>query len=350
MTDPINHQWVLAQRPDGMVTSTDFERRESPVPAPDDGEFLVRNLYLSLDPAMRAWISERGTGYMPPVQIGALMPGGCVARVEQSRHPGFAEGDLVLGMFGWQEYAVSDGGGAVAVMPVPDGVGPTLPLSALGLTSLTAYFGLKEVGRPQPGETVVVSAAAGATGSVVGQLARIAGCRAVGIAGGTEKCAWLTRELGFDAAIDYKSEDVRAQLREHCPDGIDIYWDNVGGEILDLALAQLATHARVVLCGAISVYNRATPAPGPANYLNLLGRRARMEGFLVFDYMDRVGEAMGELVPLVQQGKLRYREDIRDGLDSAPVALRDLFTGANDGKLLVRIADDTPPANGSVGA
>jgi NADPH-dependent curcumin reductase CurA len=277
---------------------------------------------------------------MPPVEIGALMPGGCVARVEDSRHPGFASGDLVLGMFGWQEYAVSDGGGAVPVTKIPDGVGPTLPLSALGLTSLTAYFGLREVGRPQPGETVVVSGAAGATGSVVGQLARIGGCRVVGIAGGPEKCAWLTDELGFDAAIDYKSESVRSGLREHCPDGIHVYWDNVGGQILDAALAQLATRARVILCGAISMYNAQSPAPGPANYINLLGRRARMEGFLVFDYLDRAGEAMAELLPLVQQGKLRYREDIRDGLDSAPTALRDLFTGANDGKLLVRIAGE----------
>jgi NADPH-dependent curcumin reductase CurA len=247
-------------------------------------------------------------------------------------------------MFGWQDFAVSDGSGAVPVTKVPAGVGPTLPLSALGMTSLTAYFGLKEVGRPQPGETVVVSGAAGATGSVVGQLAKIADCRVVGIAGGPEKCAWLTGELGFDAAIDYKAEDVRAQLREHCPRGIDIYWDNVGGEILDTALAQLATHARVVLCGAISLYNAQAPPPGPANYINLLGRRARMEGFLVFDYMDRVGEAMAELIPLVQQGKLRYREDIRDGLESAPSALRDLFTGANQGKLLVRVAsEDAPP-------
>jgi NADPH-dependent curcumin reductase CurA len=308
------------------------------MPRVDEGEFLVQNLYLSLDPAMRAWISERGTGYMPPVPIGALMPGGCVGRVLETRHQGFALGDLVLGMFGWQDYALSDGGGPLRVTKVPDGVGPTLPLSALGLTSLTAYFGLKEVGRPQPGETVVVSGGAGATGSVVGQLAKIGGCRVVGIAGGAQKCEWLTGELGFDAVIDYKSQDVRAALRELCPDGIDVYWDNVGGDILDAALARLALHARVVLCGAISVYSSESPAPGPANYLNLLGRRARMEGLLVFDYLDRTEEAMAELVPLVAEGKLRYREDIRDGLDAAPAALQDLFTGAHDGKLLVRIA------------
>ena len=211
-------------------------------------------------------------------------------------------------------------------------------LSALGLTSLTAYFGLKEIARPQSGETVVVSGAAGATGSVVGQLAKLSGSRTVGIAGGAQKCAWLTGELGFDAAIDYKADNVRARLSELCPDGIDVYWDNVGGEILDAALGRLALHARVVLCGAISVYNSESPAPGPANYLNLLGRRARMEGFLVFDYLDRIDEAMADLLPLVLEGKLRYREDIRDGLDTAPAALRDLFTGAHDGKLMVQIA------------
>ena len=338
----VNRQWVLAHRPDGLVTPDCFEQREVPVPEPGEGEFLVRNLYVSLDPAMRAWISERGTGYMPPVPIGALMPASCVARVVESKHDGFAPDDLVLGIFGWQDYAVSDGGGGgpMGVMKIPDGVGPTLPLSGLGTTTLTAYFGLKEVGRPEPGQTVVVSGAAGATGSMVGQLAKLWGCRAVGIAGGEQKCSWLVDELGFDAAIDYKGGDVRKGLKDECPDGIDVYWDNVGGEILDAALARLATRARVVLCGAISMYNEGDLPPGPRNYINLLGRRARMEGFLVFDYFDRIDEAMAELVPLVQEGKLRYREDIRDGLDSAPAALQDLFTGANDGKLLVRVSGE----------
>jgi NADPH-dependent curcumin reductase CurA len=331
----INTQWVLASRPVGMVTPSNFERREGEVPDPAAGELLVHNLYLSLDPAMRGWISD-ARSYMPPVAIGEVMRGGCVAEVLDSRHPAFSPGELVFGMFGWQEYALSDGTG---VLRVPDGVGPTLALGALGWTSLTAYFGLTEVGKPAAGETVVVSGAAGATGSIVGQLARLRDARVIGIAGGSEKCDWVTRELGFDAAIDYRSEDVRARLKELCPDGIDVYWDNVGGEILEAALGRLAVHARVVYCGAISSYNASSPPPGPRNYMQLLIRRARLEGFLVFDYVDRIDEALAELVPLVQSGQLRYREDIREGLDNAPAALGDLFTGANAGKLIVRLGD-----------
>ena len=331
----INTQWVLASRPVGMVAASNFERREVPVPEPAEGELLVHNLYLSLDPAMRGWISD-ARSYMPPVAIGEVMRGGCVAEVLDSRHAAFSPGELVFGMFGWQDYALSEGTG---VLRVPEDVGPTLALGALGWTSLTAYFGLTEIGKPAPGETVVVSGAAGATGSVVGQLARLRGARVIGIAGGPEKCDWVTRELGFDAAIDYRSEDVRARLKEQCPDGIDVYWDNVGGEILEAALGRLAVHARVVYCGAISSYNASSPPPGPRNYMQVLIRRARVEGFLVFDYVDRIDEALAELVPLVRSGQLRYREDIREGLDSAPAALGDLFTGANDGKLIVRVGD-----------
>ena len=331
----INTQWVLASRPVGMVAASNFERREVPVPEPAEGELLVHNLYLSLDPAMRGWISD-ARSYMPPVAIGEVMRGGCVAEVLDSRHAAFSPGELVFGMFGWQDYAVSEGTG---VLRVPEDVGPTLALGALGWTSLTAYFGLAEIGKPAPGETVVVSGAAGATGSVVGQLARLRGARVIGIAGGPEKCDWVTRELGFDAAIDYRSEDVRARLKEQCPDGIDVYWDNVGGEILEAALGRLAVHARVVYCGAISSYNASSPPPGPRNYMQVLIRRARLEGFLVFDYVERIDEALAELVPLVRSGQLRYREDIRQGLDSAPAALGDLFTGANDGKLIVRVGD-----------
>ena len=331
----INNQWVLASRPDGMVTPSNFERRRSDVPEAAAGELLVHNLYLSLDPAMRGWISE-ARSYMPPVAIGEVMRGGCVAEVIDSRHPGYRPGELVFGMFGWQDYAVSDGSG---VTRVPPDVGLTNALGVLGWTSLTAYFGLTEIGEPQPGETVVVSGAAGATGSVVGQLARLRGARVIGIAGGPDKCAWVVRELGFDAAIDYRHEDVPARLKELCPGGIDLYWDNVGGEILEAALGRLAIHARVVFCGAISSYNASTPAPGPRNFIQLLIRRARLEGFLVFDYVDRIDEALAELTPLVQSGRLRYREDVREGLDSAPEALGDLFTGANDGKLIVHIAD-----------
>jgi NADPH-dependent curcumin reductase CurA len=222
---------------------------------------------------------------------------------------------------------------------VPEGVPDTLPLGALGMTSLTAYFGLKDIGHPQPGETVLVSGAAGATGSVVGQLAKLWGCRAIGIAGGPEKCAWLTDELGFDGAIDYRSEKVSRRLRELCPDGVNVFFDNVGGEILEAALANLAMHARVVICGAISTYNAEAPPPGPRNYMQLLVKRSRMEGFLVFDFIKRTDEAMAELVPAVMEGKIKYREDVRDGLERAPETLVELYTGGNTGKLLVHIAD-----------
>ena len=338
MSDAVNRQWLLKSRPAGMVEPSNFELQEAAVPQPDEGEFLVRNLYLSLDPAMRAWMTDVRS-YVPPVQIGEVMRGGTVGRVVESRHPGFDQGELVLGAFGWQDYAVSDGGGMMPVNKVPDGVPPTMPLGVLGLTSLTAYFGLKEIGQPKEGDTVVISGAAGATGSVAGQLAKHWGCRAIGIAGGSEKSEWLTKELGFDEAIDYKSEDVYKRLRELCPKGLDVFFDNVGGEILEAALGNLAMHARVILCGAISNYNAEAPA-GPRNYMNLLVRRSRMEGFVVFDYFPRTDEAMAELVPLVTSGKIRYREDIRDGLEAAPIALCDLYTGAHKGKLLVKIADD----------
>jgi NADPH-dependent curcumin reductase CurA len=333
-----NRQWLLASRPRGMVDPSCFELRTVPVPEPADGQFLVRNLYLSLDPAMRAWLTDLPS-YIPPVAIGDVMRGGCVAKVVESKHPDFSVGDLVVGTFGWQDYAVTDGKGLLPVSKVPDGVPATLPIGVLGLTSLTAYFGLKEIAHPKPGETVVVSGAAGATGSVVGQLARIWGCRTVGIAGGKEKCEWLTGELGFDEAIDYRNENVRARLREVCPKGLDVFWDNVGGDILEAALVNLAMHARVVICGAISTYNAEEPPPGPRGYINLLVRRARMEGFVIFDYLPRAGEAFAELAPLVMEGKLHYREDVRDGLENAPRALVDLFTGDNRGKLLVKIAD-----------
>jgi NADPH-dependent curcumin reductase len=334
----VNRQWLLASRPQGMVSAENFEWHEAEVPEPGDGEALVRNLYLSLDPAMRGWMSD-APSYIPPVGIGEVMRGGCVARVEKSNDPQLEEGSLVVGMFGWQDYALARSDDARRPTRIPDGVPPTLALGALGMTALTAYWGLNEIGKPQPGETVVVSAAAGATGSVVGQIAKLRGCRAIGIAGGPEKCAWIVDELGFDGAIDYRSEKVAARLRELCPDGIDVFWDNVGGPILEAALANLAMHARVVLCGAISQYNAETLPGGPRNYMNLLVKRSRMEGFLVFDYAARNEEAMAELVPWVMEGKIRHREDVREGLEQAPAALRDLFEGKNAGKLMVRIAD-----------
>jgi NADPH-dependent curcumin reductase CurA len=337
MSDRVNRQWLLKSRPSGMVEPSNFELGETAVPEPAEGEFLVRNLYLSLDPAMRVWMVD-APSYIPPVGLGEVMRGACVGHVVESRHPDYDPGEMVLGVFGWQDYAVSDGGGAVPVTKIPEEVPATMPLGVLGMTSLTAYFGLKEIAKPRVGETVVVSGAAGATGSVVGQLAKIWGCTVVGIAGGPEKCDWLTGELGFDAAIDYKAEKVSARLRELCAGGLDVFWDNVGGEVLEAALANLAMGARIVLCGAISNYNAPQPT-GPRNYMNLLVRRARMEGFVVFDYMSRTDEAMEELVPLVVEGKIRHREDVRDGLEAAPAALVDLYSGNNRGKLLVKIAD-----------
>jgi NADPH-dependent curcumin reductase CurA len=334
----VNRQWLLVSRPQGMVDSSNFEWRESPLEAPSDGQFLVRNIYLSLDPAMRGWMANFRS-YVPPVEIGEVMRGHCTARVLESRHPDYTVGELVVGAFGWQDYALSDGNGLMPVAKVPEGVPLTLPLGTLGITSLTAYFGLRDVGQLKAGETVVVSGAAGATGSVAGQIAKIRDCRVIGIAGGPEKCEWLTRELGFDAAIDYKAGKVSARLRELCPEGMDVFWDNVGGEILEAALSNLAIGARIVICGAISAYNATEPPPGPRNYMNLLARRARMEGFVVFDYLARTDEAMAELVPWVMEGKIRYREDVRDGLENAPEALLDLFNGANTGKLIVKIAD-----------
>ncbi len=321
-----------------MVEERTFRWSEEPVPELGaDGEILVRNLVLSLDPTQRGWIA-RDT-YLPAVKLGEVMRSGAAGRVVKSRSPGYAEGDLVMGMFGWQDYAVVKAGGKSAPTKVLPGVPLELAMSTLGLTGITAYFGLLEVGRPLQGQAVVVSGAAGATGSVVGQIARIQGCRAIGIAGGKDKCDWLVKEARFDGAIDYKSEDVGARLRELCPGGIDVYFDNVGGDILDTALAQLAMFGRVVLCGAIATYNDAELRPGPKHYLNLLLKRGRMEGFLVLDYLPRAAEAVMQLWQWVQSGELKDRVDVMQGLENAPRALRRLFTGENQGKQLLRIAE-----------
>lgn len=308
------------------------------MPRPGDGEALVRNLYLSLDPAMRGWMRE-GDSYIEPVKLGEVMRGATVGEVLESKHPGYRPGDKVLGMLGWQDYAVV-GHGDGAPRKLPDVPLPiTAFLSVLGGTGLTAYFGLLDVGQPKEGDTVLVNAAAGAVGSVVGQIAKIHGCRAVGIAGSDEKCAWLTGELGFDAAINYKTQNLREALKETCPQKIDVFFDNVGGEQLDVTLAHIARGARVVICGAISTYNAegALP-PGPSNYIYLLLRRARMEGFIVFDYASRFGEGGEQLGRWVSEGKLRYREHVVDGLENAPSAIHMLFDGRNRGKLIVKIA------------
>jgi NADPH-dependent curcumin reductase CurA len=338
MSPPKNRRWLLAKRPQGLVEDACFRFVEEDVPPISDGEILVRVLYLSCDPTQRGWIS-RDT-YMPAVKLGDVVRSSGVGRVVASKSPVFAAGDLVSGLVGWQDYAVLGGAGTFPPARIPNGVPIPLAMSTLGLTGLTAYFGLLEIGRPKEGETVVVSGAAGATGSVVGQIARIKGCRAIGIAGGTEKCAWLTGEARFDAAIDYKSEDVGARLREQCPKGIDIFFDNVGGEQLDLALGLLAMRGRVVLCGAISQYNDATLPPGPKNYLNLLLKRGRMEGFIVGDFLPRAREAAIELMMWVSEGKIKDRVDVQYGLENAPATLRRLFTGENRGKQLLQIADE----------
>ena len=330
----INHQVRLAARPTGLPGPQQWHFTEEPVPEPGEGEFVVRIAYLSLDPAMRGWMNE-GKSYVPPVGLGEVMRAGAVGHVIASKHAKFREGDAVVGMFGVQEYARSDGKGVHAVDPK---LAP-LPryLGVLGMPGMTAYFGLFDIGKPQPGETVVVSGAAGAVGSVAGQLAKAHGCRVVGIAGGADKCAWL-KTLGFDVTIDYKNEDVKAGLKAHCPDGIHVYFDNVGGDILDAALARLALHARIVICGAISQYNATQGVKGPANYLSLLVNRASMTGMVVFDYAKRYGEAAQHIGKLLREGKLQAREDIvKGGVAAFPEALLRLFRGENTGKLVLEV-------------
>ena len=329
-----NHRFTLAARPVGLAKSTDFAFEEQDLPELRDGELLVKNQYISLDPAMRGWMNE-GKSYVPPIAIGELIRALAIGSVIESKHPKFAAGAHVAGMFGVQEYAVSTGEG---VTPVDPKLAP-LPvmLSTLGMPGLTAYFGLLDVGKPVAGNTVVVSGAAGAVGAVVGQIAKIHGCRAVGIAGGADKCRYLG-EIGYDAAIDYKAVDVKAALRETGPNGIDVFFDNVGGDILDAVLTQLARNARIVICGAISQYNNTTAVKGPSNYLSLLVNRASMTGMIVFDYAPRYAAAVAEMAQWMAAGKLRSREDIVRGLEQFPQALLKLFTGENHGKLILEVA------------
>ncbi|MET7715934.1 NADP-dependent oxidoreductase [Streptomyces sp. NPDC005407] len=333
-----NHQLRLAARPVGQPRSTDWEHVEEPVGEPGDGELLVQVLYLSIDPAMRGWMNA-GKSYIRPVEIGEVMRAGAVGRVIASRHPDFAVGDHVSGSFGVQEYCVSDGRGVTKVDPA---LAP-LPvyLGTLGMSGMTAYFGLLDIGRPEPGQTVVVSGAAGAVGNVVGQVAKILGCRVIGIAGGERKCRSVVEEFGFDAAIDYQTEDVRKALREHAPDGVDVYFDNVGGDILDAVLTRLARGARIVICGAISQYNNTEPVKGPSNYMSLLVNRASMTGMVVFDYADRYAEAVTELAGWQAAGRLRSVEDVvSGGVAAFPETLLRLFRGENLGKLVLKVADE----------
>ena len=334
-----NRQWVLAKRPHGMVTKENFEYREEPIPEPADGEVLIRNLYLSFDPTQRGWM-EDVESYLPPVQIGEVMRAGSVAQVVDSRSPDFEKGDLVQTTGGWQDFLVTSAGmGLMGLNKLPEGVSPELALGALGVTGITAYWGLLDLGQPKQGETVLVSGAAGATGSIVGQIARIKGCRVVGIAGGPEKCSWLKEVARFDDVIDYKNEDVNARIGDLCPNKVDVFFDNVGGGILEAALDHINMRARVVLCGGISAYNATEPQPGPVNLMNLVIMRARMEGFIVIDYMDRMHIAIPELLGWIQSGEIVHQEDVQQGFENIPDTLNRLFTGKNIGKQLLKIAD-----------
>ncbi|MGC9270481.1 NADP-dependent oxidoreductase [Acidiphilium sp.] len=334
MTDHQNRQFRLAHRPVGPVRREDFTFRVDPARAPEAGEIMVAVEYISLDPAMRGWMNE-GRSYIKPVGIGEVMRAGALGTVVESRAAGFSPGDVVTGALGVQSVATL---AAKDCVKVDAGLAPKpLFLSALGMPGMTAYFGLLAVGEPKPGETVVVSAAAGAVGALVGQIAKIKGCHVVGLAGGAAKCRYIVDELGFDAAIDYKSEPVPARLRETCPKGIDVYFDNVGGQILDDCLAQINLRARIVICGAISQYNNTTPVKGPSNYLALLVNRARMQGMIVFDYAERYAEGAQAMAGWLAAGRLKSREDIVDGLETFPDTLQKLFTGENFGKLILKV-------------
>ena len=334
MTDLTNRQFLLAKRPVGAATRDTFTYQEIPVGQPVEGQILVKNEYLSLDPAMRGWMNE-GKSYIPPVGLGEVMRALGVGKVIASSHPDFSVGDYVNGALGVQDYFLGAPRGFYKIDPtlVP------LPvyLSALGMTGMTAYFALLEVGTPKEGDTVVISGAAGAVGSIAGQIAKLKGCRVVGIAGGKEKCSYLIDELGFDGIIDYKNEDVLAGLKRECPKGVDVYFDNVGGDILDAVLSRLSFKARVVICGAISQYNIKEAVKGPSNYLSLLVNRARMEGFVVMDYADRYGAAGQEMAGWLAKGQLKSREDIVEGLQTFPEMLMKLFNGENFGKLILKV-------------
>lgn len=330
-----NRMVKLARRPKGMVTRGDFIIEDGPVPEPGPGELLVRVEYVSLDPAMRGWMNE-SRSYVPPVALGEVMRAGAAGIVERSNNPAFEPGDAVNGLFGVQRYAISKGD---RIVKVDTSVAPLQRwIGGLGMPGWTAYFGLLEVGQPKAGETVVVSAAAGAVGSVVGQIAKIKGCRAVGIAGGPDKCRYVTQELGFDACVDYKSGGLAKQLREACPKGIDVNFENVGGEVLDTVLSQMNVFGRIALCGLISGYNATEAPPGPKNIRAVLTQRLRMQGLIVFDWSGRNAEAMAQLSQWYKEGKLKLREDVREGgIDAFPEALNLLYTGGNFGKLVLRV-------------
>lgn len=332
----INKQWRLKARPFGEPSNDTWEYTETQVPEIGPGQLLVKVEYISLDPAMRGWLND-AKSYIEPVQIGDVMRAGTVGKVIQSNHPQYAEGDYVCGYSGVQSYGVSDGTGLYKVNP---SLAPlSYYLGVLGMPGMTGYFGLLKTGEPKAGETVVVSGAAGAVGGLVGQIAKIKGCRVVGIAGGKEKCQFLIDELGFDAAIDYKNENVKKALRQTCPKGIDVFFDNVGGDILDDVLTQINMRARIVICGAISQYNNTTPVKGPSNYLSLLVNRARMEGIVVFDNVKEYPVAMKEIAQWIKSGEMKVKDHVVEGIEHFPETLMMLFKGENFGKLVLKVGE-----------
>jgi len=332
-----NRRWLLAQRPQGNLKDSDFEFAREPMPVPGDGEFVVKVTHLSFDPTQRGWL--QADSYLPAVKIGEVVRAGAAGEVVASNNPKFPVGTKVQGAFGWQDYCLTDGKGFWPTAALFPSVTPEQALGIFGTTGLTAYFGLLDVGKPQPGDVVLVSGAAGATGSVVGQIAKAIGCTAIGIAGGKAKCDWVTGEAGFDACIDYKSEPVLQRIRQLAPKGVNVVFENVGGEILDAALANLAMHARIVLCGGISSYNAASADEivGIKNYMAVTVNRARMEGFIVLDYAPRFGEGVQALAKWMAEGKIKSAEDIQHGLENAPATLRRLFEGKNFGKQLLAL-------------
>jgi NADPH-dependent curcumin reductase CurA len=333
-----NRRFILRNRPDGRIAGDTFELVEEPIPEIKDGQALVRTQWISLDPTNRAWIGEEPT-YLPPVGIGEVMRAVGLGRVVASKHDTYKEGQLVQGLIGWQEWAVVSDEGPLLVVPEIAGVSTSAYLGVLGTTGLTAWVGLKDIGHPQPGETVLVSAAAGAVGSVAGQIAKIQGARVVGVAGGPEKCSLLTEQLGFEAAVDHRAPDWRDQLIAATPDGIDVDFENVGGDIMDAVFRRLNLRARVVLCGLISSYNDTEPPPGPRNFRNLLVQRVLLQGFIVLDHLHRMPEAAAELVRWMQEGRLEPLETVVEGFEQLPTAINMLFDGANTGKLVVHVAD-----------
>jgi NADPH-dependent curcumin reductase CurA len=332
----VNRQIVLRSRPAGEPSEDNFALVEAPIPEPGPGQFLVRTLYLSLDPYMRGLMNE-GPSYVPPAELGKPMPGGTVGQVVRSNHPGFSEGDFVLGYWGWQEYGLTDGTGVRKLDPKMGRL--SYALGVLGMPGMTAYVALLDIGRPRPGETVVVSAAAGAVGSVAGQIAKIKGCRAVGIVGSDEKCRYIVDELGFDACVNYKTQDLDPALRDACQAGIDVDYENVGGRVLEAVLRHINRGARIPLVGLISQYNATEPPPGP-NLMPLLVKRALIQGFIVSDHPEREPDFLRDVSAWLSEGRLKYREHVVKGLENAPRAFLGLFRGENFGKLIVQVSDD----------